>query len=174
MGAFKKLKRGRCGEWSMRSLWKLDISTAMPNNLQAEFGMAPAAEGDKGKMQHSCLVRCLCFESSDCRFLPFLRTTMSCPALGTAAPPPSFAAVYNKLVGGGWGCCVSILVPSPSGPSFFECPAHLVLGFLYVCLLFFLHLLLSPVRFLGWAHADCESHQCLAFKIFQNQKSNYV
>jgi hypothetical protein len=29
-------------------------STSMPNNLQAEFGRAPAAEGGKGKMQHSC------------------------------------------------------------------------------------------------------------------------
>jgi hypothetical protein len=30
----------RCGEWIMRSLWELDISKAVPNNWQAEFGMA--------------------------------------------------------------------------------------------------------------------------------------
>jgi hypothetical protein len=38
----------------MRSLRELDISTAVSNNLQAEFGMAPAAEEGEGKMQHSC------------------------------------------------------------------------------------------------------------------------
>jgi hypothetical protein len=38
----------------MRSLWDCDISTDMSNNLQAEFGTAPAAEEDKGNMQHSC------------------------------------------------------------------------------------------------------------------------
>jgi hypothetical protein len=43
-----------CGERIMRSLWKLDISTVVLNELQAEFGTAPAAEGDEGKMQHSC------------------------------------------------------------------------------------------------------------------------
>jgi hypothetical protein len=43
-----------CGEWSMRSLWELDISTAVSNNLQAKFGVVPAAEGGKSKLQHSC------------------------------------------------------------------------------------------------------------------------
>jgi hypothetical protein len=37
----------------MRSLRELDISTVVLNNLQAEFGMAPATEESKGKMQHS-------------------------------------------------------------------------------------------------------------------------
>jgi hypothetical protein len=39
-----------CGEWIMRSLWELDISTVALSDLQAEFGMAPAAEESKGKM----------------------------------------------------------------------------------------------------------------------------
>jgi hypothetical protein len=39
---------------SMRSLWELDISTAMLNSLQAGMGIAPATEGGEGKMQHSC------------------------------------------------------------------------------------------------------------------------
>jgi hypothetical protein len=43
-----------CGERIMRILWKLNISTVMLNNLQAEFGTTTAAEGAKGKMQHSC------------------------------------------------------------------------------------------------------------------------
>jgi hypothetical protein len=43
-----------CGEWIMRSLWELYISTVVPNDLQAEFGKAPAAEESEGKMQHSC------------------------------------------------------------------------------------------------------------------------
>jgi hypothetical protein len=38
----------------MKNLWEHDISTVVLNDLQAEFGMAPAAEGVKGKMQHSC------------------------------------------------------------------------------------------------------------------------
>jgi hypothetical protein len=38
----------------MRSLWELDISTVVLNDLQAEFGMAPAAEVGKDKMQHGC------------------------------------------------------------------------------------------------------------------------
>jgi hypothetical protein len=33
-----------CGEQIMRSLWELDISTAVLNDLQAEFGTAPATE----------------------------------------------------------------------------------------------------------------------------------
>jgi hypothetical protein len=43
----------RCGEQIMKSLWEHDISIAVPNNLQTEFGMAPAAAEDEGKMQHS-------------------------------------------------------------------------------------------------------------------------
>jgi hypothetical protein len=34
----------------MRSLWEFDISTVVLNDVQAEFGMAPAAEGVEGKM----------------------------------------------------------------------------------------------------------------------------
>jgi hypothetical protein len=44
-----------CGEWIMRSLWELDTSTVVLNDLQAQFGMAPATEESKGKMQHTCL-----------------------------------------------------------------------------------------------------------------------
>jgi hypothetical protein len=33
-------------------LWEFDISTSVPNNQQAEFGMAPAAE--ECRMQRSC------------------------------------------------------------------------------------------------------------------------
>jgi hypothetical protein len=42
-----------CGEQIMRSLRERDIRTAVSNNWQAEFGMAPATE--QGKMQHSCV-----------------------------------------------------------------------------------------------------------------------
>jgi hypothetical protein len=52
-----------------------------------------------------------------------------------------FATVYNKLAGGGGGCCVS----QP------ERPAHPIPAFLHVCLLSFLNLLSLPVRFLGRA-----------------------
>jgi hypothetical protein len=38
------------GEQIMRSLWEFDISTVVLNDVQAEFGMAPAAEGVEGKM----------------------------------------------------------------------------------------------------------------------------
>jgi hypothetical protein len=31
-----------CGEWIKGNLWELDLSTAVPNNGQAEFDMAPA------------------------------------------------------------------------------------------------------------------------------------
>jgi hypothetical protein len=34
-------------DWIIRSLWKLVISTAVPNNQQAEFGTASAAEVSK-------------------------------------------------------------------------------------------------------------------------------
>jgi hypothetical protein len=36
-----------CGEWIMRNLGELDISTVVLNDLQAEFGTAPAAEESK-------------------------------------------------------------------------------------------------------------------------------
>jgi hypothetical protein len=37
------------------------MSTVVLNNLQAEFGMAPAAEGGEGKMQHSCFPKLFMF-----------------------------------------------------------------------------------------------------------------
>jgi hypothetical protein len=40
---------------STRSLWELDMSTAMSNNPQAGIAQPPAAEGGESKMQHSCL-----------------------------------------------------------------------------------------------------------------------
>jgi hypothetical protein len=46
----EKLSPINCGEWSMKSLWDLDLSRAMPNKLQAEFGTVPAAEEGEGKM----------------------------------------------------------------------------------------------------------------------------
>jgi hypothetical protein len=42
-----------CGERIIRSLWELDISTAVLNDLQAEFGPSRRREWE-GKMQHSC------------------------------------------------------------------------------------------------------------------------
>jgi hypothetical protein len=40
---------GWCGEWIVRSLGEFGINTAVSNSLQAEFGMAPAAEERKAK-----------------------------------------------------------------------------------------------------------------------------
>jgi hypothetical protein len=60
-----------------------------------------------------------------------------------------FAAVYNKLAGGGGGYCV---FPS-------ECPAHLIPAFcMFVfCFLSFLNLLSLPVKFLGRASTGRET-----------------
>jgi hypothetical protein len=43
-----------CGDWIMRSLWELDISTTVTSVLWAEFGTALAAEKGRNKMQSSC------------------------------------------------------------------------------------------------------------------------
>jgi hypothetical protein len=51
-----------CGEWIMRSLWTLDISTVVLNDLQAELGMAPDAEGAKAKCSTTAFQNCLCSE----------------------------------------------------------------------------------------------------------------
>jgi hypothetical protein len=41
--------RALCGEWSMRSLWELDISTDTSNNLQAELAQPQLQNGARAK-----------------------------------------------------------------------------------------------------------------------------
>jgi hypothetical protein len=67
----------------MRSIGELDISTAVSNSLQAEFGMAPAAEEVKTKCSTSAFPNIFTFRE---------RAGFSCynviPFLRTVAPPP--------------------------------------------------------------------------------------
>jgi hypothetical protein len=54
------------------------------NDLQSEFGTAPAADGGEGKMWHSCFsLSCLYSETEQ---VPLV--TMSHPSSRTVAPPP--------------------------------------------------------------------------------------
>jgi hypothetical protein len=117
-----------------------NLTWAQPCQIICRLGLAqpPAADGSESKMQHSCFVweqGCshldlqtgtapVCAESSDPRLPLFPVTTKLRPPwelLPCWCPYPTclFAAVYNKLAGGGWGCCVS--------PP--EHPAHLIPAF---------------------------------------------
>jgi hypothetical protein len=90
-----------CREWSMRSLWELEISTAMYNNLQAGIGTAPCCRTGQGQNAARLLfLRCLRPESSDYRF-PYNYNVMP-PE--NCCSTPLFATVHNKLAGGHGGC----------------------------------------------------------------------
>jgi hypothetical protein len=60
------------------------------NNLQAEFGMAPAAE--EGKMQHSCFHKMLMFRSQVSLVI------MSHPSPRTVVPPPCLPLYIKDLL----------------------------------------------------------------------------
>jgi hypothetical protein len=60
-----------CGEWIMRSLREIVISTAVLNDLQAEFGTAPATEESFCKVQNAAqllFIYCLPSESRNAGF----------------------------------------------------------------------------------------------------------
>jgi hypothetical protein len=79
------------------------ISTAMPNNLQAEFCMAPASEEGKGKMQLSCFPKMFPSREQDCRFLLLQFHVLPENCCFTSL----FATVYKRLPEGGQRlvCC---------------------------------------------------------------------
>jgi hypothetical protein len=85
-----------CEEWIMRSLWERDISTAVPNNWQAEFGKAPGTE--EGKMQHSCFPKLFMFREVG---MQVSLVTMSHPSMITVAPPPCLPLIRGNM--GLWG-----------------------------------------------------------------------
>jgi hypothetical protein len=70
------------GDWIMRSLWELDISTAVPNNQQAEFGTTPAAEA---KFSTAAFLKLFMFREIG---IWVSLVKMSRPSLRTVAPPP--------------------------------------------------------------------------------------
>jgi hypothetical protein len=141
----------------MRSLWELDISTAMSafwvwhspqlqkgassamsNNLQAGMGTAPSCRRGQGQNAAQLLfIRCLPLERSNCRFFLFWITTMSHCLRIVALLPCLLLYIINSLEVVE-AVSVSIKVPSPPDPSF-----------LHVCLLSFLNLPSLPVKFLG-------------------------
>jgi hypothetical protein len=57
----------------------------VPNDLQAEFGTAPATEESKGKMQHSCFPKLFKFREVG-RQVSLV--TMSCPSPRSVAASP--------------------------------------------------------------------------------------
>jgi hypothetical protein len=59
-----------CGEWIMRSLWELEISTAVLSDIQAEFGKAPAAEeSENAKCSTAAFPKLFTFREVESRFL---------------------------------------------------------------------------------------------------------
>jgi hypothetical protein len=114
----KKRKKNKLQVWVWQSpKLQKGASIVMHNKLHAWVGTASAEE--VGKMQYSSFfLRCLCSERSCHRFLLFPRITMSCALPREMDSPPHVATVYNKLIRGAGGCCVSFRVPSLPGPSF--------------------------------------------------------
>jgi hypothetical protein len=73
----------------MRSLQELDINTVVLNDLQAEFGMAPAAE--ESQMQNAAQLLFLSCLHADVEVGSQVSlVTMSCSSPRTAAPLPCF------------------------------------------------------------------------------------
>jgi hypothetical protein len=71
------------------------------NNQEAEFGMAPATEGDEGKMQHGCFsLSCLHSEREQVSLV-----TVSHPLPENCSSTSLFTTVYKRLTeeGGGGG-----------------------------------------------------------------------
>jgi hypothetical protein len=68
------------------------------------------------------------------QIFPILENYSVIPPTRTVAPPPCFANVYNKLTGGGQGCCVSLS----------EHPAYLAPNLCLFCLVSFV-LSASPI-----------------------------
>jgi hypothetical protein len=62
-----------------------DISTVVLNDLQAEFGTAPASEENEAKCSTAAFPKLFMFREVGSQVS---LVTMSCPSLRTVAPPP--------------------------------------------------------------------------------------
>jgi hypothetical protein len=62
------------------------------NDLHGEFGMAPAAKGSEGKMQHRCFPKLFMFPKVG---MQVSLVTMSCSSPRTVASPP-YLPLYIK------------------------------------------------------------------------------
>jgi hypothetical protein len=129
-----------CGEQTMRNLWELDISTAISAGWDWQLQKGARAKCSTA----ACHKMFKCKEYGPQVPLFLINTKTRHPENCCSAS--LFATAYNKLAGGGQGCCAS--------PP--EHQAHLIPVFSHVCLLSFLNLQTLPLRFLGWAPAGRE------------------
>jgi hypothetical protein len=122
-------------EQNIRSLWELDMSTAMSNNLQAGMGTPSAAEAGRAKCSTGALHHAFQTGTVPIRAesriagSPFPITTMSrtAPPTTVALLPGLLLYIINSLEVVELSC-VSIWAPSPPDPSFFFARLSFVLS----------------------------------------------
>jgi hypothetical protein len=72
-----------------------DISTVVLNDLQAEFGTAPASEENEAKCSTAAFPKLFMFREVGSQVS---LVTMSCPSLRTVAPPPCLPLDIKDLL----------------------------------------------------------------------------